>query len=366
MKLIFTVTNDLNYDQRMIRICSSLQKAGYEVELVGRKKRTSRPLADRPFGQKRLSVFFQKGKLFYLAYNIRLFFYLLFARYDAVCAIDLDTILPVLGATAIRGKKRVYDAHEYFTELPEVVNRKWTKKVWDKIADFAIPKFKNNYTVCDSLAVIFMEKYKSSFTTIRNLPFAQARVEKTKTIPENPIFLYQGALNTGRGLEEMIAALPLIEKGEFWLAGEGDLSKELRALAAQSPAQARIKFLGYVSPEELKKITQKATIGLNLLQNLGKNYYYSLANKAFDYMQAGVPSLHPDFPEYQKINMQYQVFFLLKNLKPESIALVINALLKNEKVYQKMVAHNLKAAGELTWEKEEGKLLDFWASVLHT
>ena len=92
--IYFTVTNDLSYDQRMHRICHSLAANGYLVTLVGRRLKTSLPLPSKSFEQKRLSCFFNKGFLFYLEYNTRLFFYLLGKRMDTVCAIDLDTILP--------------------------------------------------------------------------------------------------------------------------------------------------------------------------------------------------------------------------------------------------------------------------------
>ncbi|RMG81268.1 MAG: glycosyltransferase, partial [Bacteroidetes bacterium] len=124
-RLLFTVTNDLTYDQRMIRICTTLSRAGYDVCLIGRRRRHSEPLrpGQYPFRQKRLFCFFEKGKLFYLEYNFRLFCLLLISRFDLVCSIDLDTILPGFLVAGLRRKIQVYDAHEYFTELPEVVHR---------------------------------------------------------------------------------------------------------------------------------------------------------------------------------------------------------------------------------------------------
>jgi hypothetical protein len=53
-RLIFTVTTDLNFDQRMIRICTSLKNAGYEVELVGRELPESLPLGLQKYTQHRL------------------------------------------------------------------------------------------------------------------------------------------------------------------------------------------------------------------------------------------------------------------------------------------------------------------------
>src|SRR5205085_11031060 len=90
-QLVFTVTNDLNYDQRMIRICDSLYKSGYQVLLIGRKTKHSLSLRTQSFQQKRLRVLFTKGKWFYLEFNLRLFIYLVFKKADLICAIDLDT-----------------------------------------------------------------------------------------------------------------------------------------------------------------------------------------------------------------------------------------------------------------------------------
>jgi uncharacterized protein (DUF302 family) len=74
-KIYFTVINDLSYDQRMQRICSSLASAGYDVTLVGRKLKSSKELKNQLFKQMRLKCFINKGKFFYLEYNIRLFLY---------------------------------------------------------------------------------------------------------------------------------------------------------------------------------------------------------------------------------------------------------------------------------------------------
>src|SRR5262245_47943057 len=146
-KIVLTVTNDLSFDQRMDRICTSLHNAGYVVLLVGRRLKHSRVLVEKPYAQKRLKCFYNKGKLFYAEYNLRLFFYLMFSMsFDAVCAIDLDTILPAFFAARIKGKKIVYDAHEYFTEVPEVIDRPAVKKVWEKVAAFTIPKVSHAYT----------------------------------------------------------------------------------------------------------------------------------------------------------------------------------------------------------------------------
>ena len=60
-QITFTVTNDLNYDQRMQRICGSLQNAGYNVKLIGVKRKKSTELTTQIFNQKRIKIWFEKG-----------------------------------------------------------------------------------------------------------------------------------------------------------------------------------------------------------------------------------------------------------------------------------------------------------------
>ncbi|WP_410971672.1 hypothetical protein, partial [Salmonella sp. SAL4437] len=88
---VLTVTTDPAFDQRMIRICTSLQAAGYDVLLIGRVWPWSKDLPARPFRQRRIKLPIYKGKLFYVLFNLRLLLTLLFVKVDCFCAIDLDT-----------------------------------------------------------------------------------------------------------------------------------------------------------------------------------------------------------------------------------------------------------------------------------
>ncbi len=361
--IICTVTNDLNYDQRMIRICTTLVQAGYRVQLVGRERPHAKSLVDRAFEQRRLRCRFERGKLFYLEYNIRLFFYLLVAKFDAVCAVDLDTILPSLLVAKSRGKACIYDAHEYFTETPEVERRPAIKRVWEAVAAFAIPRVDAAYTVGEGLAEIFEQRYGKPFSVIRNVPFGQEAIAQPDPA-KPPVILYQGVLNEGRGLEQVIRAMQQIEGAELWLAGEGDLSAVLRQMVTALDLQSRVKFLGYLQPEALREVTLQASIGLNLLENRGLSYYYSLANKAFDYIQAGLPSIHMRFPEYEKINAEAGVFLLIDNLEVSTIVSAAQQLLQDADLHQKMRENCLNAREKYCWEREAAGLIAIYKKLL--
>jgi glycosyltransferase involved in cell wall biosynthesis len=323
--IVFTVTNELSFDQRMARICTVLANAGYAVTLIGRERPNAPELEQKGYAQLRLRCFFNKGVAFYAEYNLRLFAYLLFARYDVVCSIDLDTLAAGAFSTLIRRKKRVFDAHEYFTEVPELVNRPFVRSVWAAIARVFLPFYTHAYTVSPGLSEIFSKKYGINFTVVRNvnlkIPLQAKRASKKRKI-----LLYQGALNEGRGIAELIAALPLVPETTLWIAGEGDLSTQLRELVVEADLQDRVVFFGMLKPSQLLEKTAAADIGLNLLENRGLSYYYSLANKFFDFVQAEIPALNMDFPEYRFLNKEYEVSILLSSLAPEEIAAALCAV----------------------------------------
>jgi len=359
-QIVFTVTNDLNYDQRMIRICTSLARNGYSIILVGRKNRNSLPLQQQPFQQKRLHVFFQRKFFFYCEYNFRLFFYLLFVRADAFCCIDLDTMLPVYFAGKLRKKKLVYDAHEYFSQQKEIVTRPKIYKVWNWIERNFVPRFRNGYTATQSITDEFAKKFQLNYATIRNLPLAQTGEQPLNK--SQKIILYQGAINEARGFEFLIPAMQMVN-AVLHIYGDGNFVPQLNKLIAVYNVESKVKFFDKLLPQQLKAITHQAYIGLNLVENTGLNQYYSLANKFFDYIQALVPQVTMDFPEYRKINERYQVALLIENLTEENIATSLNRLLDDKKLYAQLQHNCSKARAELNWENEEKNLWLFYKQL---
>lgn len=342
----------------MIRICSSLQANGYSVTLVGLKKRTGKILQQQPFRQKRLGIFFQRGFGFYAEYNIRLFFFLLFTKFDCVCAIDLDTIMPCYRVSSLRKKKRVYDAHEYFTQQKEIISRPKIFRFWDRIAKKYIPKFKNGYTVGECIADEFEKIYGVKYSVVRNLP-----LRKNISYSNKKQLIYTGAVNEARGFETLIPAMKDVNC-ELLIYGDGNFMQQAKDLVEANGLESKIIFKGMVPPAVLEEVTPKAYIGINLVENNGLNQYYSLANKFFDYIQYRVPQVTMNFPEYKKINDEFDIAWLIDDLQPATIAAALNRLLSDEDLYKRLESNCDKAAADLCWENEEKILLDFYKKIL--
>lgn len=359
-RLIFTVTNDLRYDQRMGRICGTLATEGYEVLLVGRKKNDSPPLSPMPYRQKRIRLLFRRGPLFYAEYNLRLFFYLLFQRADAICAIDMDTILPVYWVSRLRGKKRVYDAHEYFSQMEEVISRPGIHRFWHGLERRYIPRFKHGYTVCQSIADEFRQEFGVEYEVIRNLPLAP---KKEPMARREPFLLYQGAVNKGRGLPALLDAMEQIDL-PLVIAGDGNAMEEVRNRIREKNLSDRVTLTGMLPPGELRSLTRRALIGINPFQRTGLNQYYSLANKFFDYIQAGLPQVTMNYPEYARINNEYQVAVLIEDVEPGLLASAVNNLHHDPVLYASLRDQCELASQQYNWEKELPKLTGFYERLL--
>lgn len=361
--IVFTVTNDLSYVQRMIRICDSLAKHGFTVRLVGRQQKKSIPLIAQSYEQKRLYCFTSKGPLFYIEFNIRLFIYLLFAKADLFCAIDLDTVLPCYFASIIRKKKRIYDAHEWFTEQKEIVTRPHIQKIWQRIEKFAIPRFKYGYSVNEYIINIFKLKYGVEYKVIRNLPkLTDSSSEYRGKLPDKPFILCQGAINEGRSLETLIPAMKQIAY-PLVIAGNGNFYSKLLPLITEHGVSEKITLTGLVPPNELKDITKKAHIGLMIFEATGLNQYQSLANRFFDYMMAGIPQICVNYPQYELINKQYNFAYLIDSTHPEVIAKAVNNLMNDSVLYNNLKLNSLTAQKILNWETEEETLISLYKSV---
>lgn len=360
-KIVFTVTNDLSYDQRMHRICGSLAANGYDVTLVGRRLRHSPGLVQRPWKQKRISCWFTKGKWFYAEYNVRLFLFLLFHKTDAICAIDLDTIMACYRASALKGAIRIYDAHEFFTELKEVVSRPRIQKVWQRIEKKYLPRFKFGYTVSEGIANEFRERYGVHYETIRNMPVKEAI--NPSWVPDQFI-LYQGAVNEGRCFEQLIPAMQHI-RGRLVICGDGNFMPQLHELISKYQLQEKVECLGMLSPDELRNITGRARLGIALAVKEGLNQWFALPNKFFDYMHAGVPQVTMNYPEYRKINEKYEVAVLLDEPDMLKIAEAVNLLLENDVVHHRLAGNCLQAREVYNWQEEEKKLLSFYHKIFN-
>lgn len=343
-----------------------MQKAGFDVLLVGRRQRKSPPMDIRPYKSHRMKLIFEKGPLFYAEYNMRLFLFLLFHRANCLLSNDLDTLLPNFWISRLKRIKLIYDSHEYFTEVPELVNRPKVQKVWKRIEEYVVPKLPEMITVCKSIADMFHEKYGIDVHVIRNIPMRKmlpspATREEVGLDPEKHILLLQGSgINIHRGSEELVEAMRYLDDCQLVIIGGGDVLPILKEKVAQNHWDEKVMFFPRMPYQKMMAITQLAELGFTLDKDTNLNYRFSLPNKLFDYIQAGVPVVASHLVEIERIVRNYNIGTFVENHDPQSIAETIeNAL--NDKDSLALWKQNLTiAARELCWENEEKVLLDIY------
>ena len=366
------VTNDLLTDQRVDRSCRALREAGYEVTLIGRRLPESAKLEEREYHCVRMRLLFRRSAWFYAEYNLRLLLRLLVMPADAFYANDSDTLLACCWAARLRRKKLLFDAHELFPDVPELVEKPRVRRVWRWVERRCLPSVDAAFTVSQSVADVYLRRYGVMMKVVRNMP-ERANLEPNTDTPKiGPyVLLYQGAVNVGRGVRELVDVMRLLPQCRLEVIGDGDLLEELRAYTATLPWANYIDFYGRMLPKDLQKITGSMSLGVCLLEDLGESYRCALPNRVGDFAQAGVPLLATGFVEIRRVLEEYGIGAVTEPCPRkkegveyeqylERLAATIMATLQQweEMPQEERDSRFARARHELCWENEKILLLD--------
>jgi glycosyltransferase involved in cell wall biosynthesis len=364
--IYIAVTNDLVIDQRVHRTALTLLETGAKPVLVGFRRPGSQAIPDLPYGTRRLRPVFQRGFIFYACVNLRLFFFLLFRRSAMLVSNDLDTLPALFLVARIKKTPLVYDSHEYFTELPELADRRFVRSVWKWLEKALLPRIQYGYTVCQSISQAYEDKYGTRLAVVRNLPIASGQdpvINSNEDSNLADLIIYQGAINMGRGLETMIRAMTYLDKYRLQIFGEGTITQELVRLRDSLSLGNRVEFMGRIPYGELGMFTRQAALGISLEENIGLNYYYALPNKLFDYIHAKIPVLVSDLPEMSRIVTDYEIGQVVRDRDPELLARQVEEMMSSDEQRKKWKKNLHFAAGKLHWENEVDKLRDVYRAA---
>lgn len=363
-----SVINDLVTDQRVHKICETICSnfPKYQLTLIGRLKKDSKPVNQRTYKVHRMSLRFEKGFKFYAEYNLRLFLYLLVRRRGIYFSNDLDTLAPNYLVSRLKGASLIYDSHEYFTEVPELIGRERVRAIWLRIEKFIVPKLKTMFTVNDTLAEVYSDLYHIPVHAVRNLPkkegygYSSTIVnvrEKYGIGASDKLIIYQGALNKDRGLEELIQACTFLPANyHLLLVGTGDVHHSLLEKSLELGLH-QVHFTGQIPFNELAAYTEAADLGVSLEKSTNLNYRFALPNKVFDYIAAGIPILVSPLTELSAILEKHDVGKLLPSHEPKDIAHTIEEMFAEEKKVVQWKENTIAAHEEYNWENEEKKLV---------
>ncbi len=378
-RVIVTVISDLVTDYRVHRTCQTLQENGYRVLLIGTEKKDSLKLKDRDYQTDRLKMWFKGTAFFYAEFNIRLFLRLIGSRADIYLGNDLDVMPATLCIARLFGKPLVYDSHEYFLGMAGMDQKPIRRSIWKFIETGVFSRLKYMFTVSESVRNLYRRDYHKKLFVIRNIPMLHHPLPQLtdeeqvwvksidRKIPENKnLLILQGAgINESRGAEELIYAMLFLDASAFHLLiiGGGDVFEKLEKIIAQNQLSEKITLIPKVPFAVLSHFTRKASLGFCIDKPSVLNHKYSLSNKFFEYLHAGVPVLVSRLVEQEKIVNQYDVGGFIDDFHPEHIAQKIKGIFADPDRLNRWKRNTCQAREDLNWENESKILLDIFKQV---
>jgi glycosyltransferase involved in cell wall biosynthesis len=379
MNITMLVLNEFTRDARVHKEASSLARAGHDVKVLA-LHRTGLPIEESISGYsvRRLELKTKNWRdgiiapaVKYLELISRLLQVTKAIPADLYHSHDANSLLATYFAVKRDKSMWIYDSHELETgrNFKGSTLAPYYRYLWH------LPErlFINRVDAVISASPSYANQLRSIYgiknpTIIKNAP---EYIPPTKScvlrdyfgIPkERIILLYQGVVTHNRGIGTTIHSLYDIHFPiDFVIVGDGIARPYFEKLAEDLGLNKRIHFMGYVPHAKLHEHTLSADIGLSLIQNSSPSYFYSLPNKIFEYLMAGLPVIVSDFPAMGQIVRDYQAGIVVSDpSSPKAVALAINTMLENREKFRNLKKNAFQAAKILNWENEENVLLTLY------
>lgn len=289
-------------------------------------------------------------------------------KYDIYHSNDLNTLPQgyICSKWRIKRKPLIYDSHEVQTSRTGYDN-----SIYAKMEQFFIKKIDSMIVENHTRAKYNEFLYGFYPNVVHNYPSTQneelksiVNLHEILQLPQNEkIFLYQGGIQAGRGLDKLIKAVPMFSEGTLVLIGDGRIKPDLKKMVKDNHLQEKVRFLPKVSLSELPNYTKQAYLGFQVLNNTNFNHYSASSNKLFEYLMAGVPVVACSFPEIKRVVDGEETGICIDSHKPEEIAAAVNKLLVNPALRNRYSENSIKASRLFNWEREKELFVNIYANV---
>ncbi|WP_337874589.1 glycosyltransferase [Exiguobacterium sp.] len=286
--------------------------------------------------------------------------------YDFYHANDLNTLPQALLAGKVFNKGRiVYDSHEVQTDRTGYGYIQSNLEGW--LLPFVDTMMVENHT----RAAHNEELYGFYPYVLHNYPFyrpldfsLRKDLHALLDLPKDEkIFLYQGGIQAGRGLEQLVLAAKDFKEGTLVMIGDGKLKPTIQQLIETEGVGNRVKMIDKVPVEALPYYTMNAYLGFQVLNNVCFNHYSASSNKLFEYLMAEVPVVSCDFPEIERVVAGNDVGVLVDSHDPQSIADGVNRMIEDQALYARVKENTKTAREKYNWDLEKEALLNVYANA---
>lgn len=380
-RVCILVINNFTYDTRVQKEAKSLTKADYEVTVFALHS-VGLPEVEYLDGYRveRIRVW-SRGwgsslavrLLKYLEFSIRAIWHIIHRGPAIVHAHDVDALVPAYAAARMSRARLVYDAHELWAERKHpLVDTAWRRHLLVSVEGVLARRADAVITINMSIANYLARRHRIPvpLALMHSQEYRLAErndvLRQELGIPEDQcIVIYAGLLKVGRGLEILLEAVPFLDRSIVVLMGEDRMNGQLHQIIAARGLQDRVFIREAVPPSDVLRYIASADLGVIPTQSVDLSYHYSLENKLFHCLMAGIPVAASDQPEKRRIIETYGIGAVFDQTAPHDIARVINELLNDEPAYQAMCQRARKAARDaFNWEIESRKLLELYNRIL--
>lgn len=360
-KVIIAFLGNAKYDARCINMANSLFNNGFKVIIIDEEDPENENLGSNSFEVRHVKTLRKSGFIRYWNYHCKLQKIARQVKPDIFISADLFS-LAVCSNQNINCLK-IYDSRELYSKLTSLVGKPIKQLFW---SFFERKYYKNVNKVLvsaekDREFLISRFGYKD-IQLIFNFPNIQKKTSKINLChkfnisEKKKIFLYQGAIQIGRGIEEMISLLNYFEDCVACIVGDGEHKREIIKLSEKLKISNRVFYTGKISYNELISVSKQADIGFSLIQPLSDSYKQALPNKLFEYGLAGTPVIASDFPEMKYYINKYKLGIAVNPINEKEHLDAVNRLLKWKHTAELIT----NVEDNLTWESQEHKFIQLF------
>jgi glycosyltransferase involved in cell wall biosynthesis len=371
--------NNFTHDSRIEKEARTLVAAGYRVTVVA-EARGDLLLAEARDGYAVRRVERPRTRirgLRMLAYLRRLEEALTESQPQILHAHDTDALQPVARAAKRLRAPFVYDAHELWLGQENrgrsVLYFALYRAYYGWIERRYLRRAEAHLAANEQIARDLERRYRlPQVRTLHNypeldVPLARLEIRRLPgggSIPaEAPIVLHLGAVFAGRGIEELIEAMCLVPAAHLVLLGFGDHDLVERAARALG-VRERVHFIPAVAPSEVVSYAASASLGVAPIQPTSSNNSYSLPNKLFEYMAAGLPVLAAQLPQMREVVEGSGAGRTVDSRNPAAMGAAIRELLADPERLREMGARARGAVEERhNWASSAATLRAVYASL---
>ncbi len=340
--VVMLVRNRFTHDTRVEKEARTLTDAGYRVTVVA-DAGPGLAAQERRDGIEVRRIARRGPRLpglRFVVHEARLTRVLRALRPDILHAHDSNALIPVAGAARALGVPFVYDAHDLWLGRPRRERSRLYfllgQLLYTIVERFLVPRAAVVLTVSEPIARHLERRYHLPLVhLVPNYPELSGPVvrRELRDLPggaaigsRDPVVLYLGGLMGGRGLEQLVDALRVAGSAQLVLLGAGPLAPELAQRATAFGGGDRLHLLDPVAPDEVIAYAASADIGVSPIVPSCLNYRYSLPNKLFQYMAAGIAVVASDLPQVRDVVEGARCGLIVDTTRPEAIAAGIEQL----------------------------------------